>query len=334
MLEVFNQLDDLQEVWLGDCYPVEFYKNLPAKTYDGLAYLTDQTKTDLDKVQRRLQELGVTVRRPNFSTNSDDHRDAVGNLLKPPICPRDDNIVIGQTLYHLRNRHRINPWHHELALYRGAGCQVIQAGRLEKFGYIEPPSIVRLGSKLIICRRSHDVSWHLMERDVLPQWQTQFEIVISDTGGHTDAVYAPVKEGYVLGSHWMQKQHDELTGWQVHKIRARPPRIPKQWTDLPGHENAWWIEGIDEPGELYLGINDFIQQKAQYWIGNAAETVFEVNCLVINRGLVMTTGEPDLETRRWFASIDVDYIPMPVRSRSFWDGGLHCMTCDIMRKPV
>jgi hypothetical protein len=75
-----------------------------------------------------------------------------------------------------------------------------------------------------------------------------------------------------------------------------------------------------------------VANNAKDWIGNPLETVYIVNCLVINENLVITTGHPEKETVEWFKKIGVEHIPIEFDTGHFWDSGIHCVTVDIRRQ--
>jgi hypothetical protein len=89
------------------------------------------------------------------------------------------------------------------------------------------------------------------------------------------------------------------------------------------------VQGLDIS---YQAFNDHLANYALDWIGAAAETVFGVNSVVINPNLVMTTGEPDKDTQIWLKKHDIDFIAIPLRTRSFWDSGVSCLTVDSCRE--
>jgi hypothetical protein len=61
----------LEEVWLGDVYPASFYDHLPSAVRDAFYTITEWTKEDLAPIEHKLQELGVTVRRPEYLSIDD-----------------------------------------------------------------------------------------------------------------------------------------------------------------------------------------------------------------------------------------------------------------------
>ena len=104
-----NSWSPLEECWLGDVYPVEWYEHLDPEVRDVFQQLTEITRQDLNAIQQTLESHGVTVRRPQLTT-MDYYLDQADMLIKPPIMPRDRHVVIGNTLYYT-NSVETAPWH-------------------------------------------------------------------------------------------------------------------------------------------------------------------------------------------------------------------------------
>jgi len=323
---VHCQYDPLDEIWLGDCYPAEFYKNFEPKIRSVFERITDITHDDLDKFQTVLKSLGIKVCRPEF-TQVEDYLDSRGTLLKPPIAPRDNNIVLGNTLYHLQNLYQKDPWQSYLDEYQSQGSVVISAQFNEMFGEIIPPSIIRIGQDILIDRISHLHSWESLEQTIIPIWSKDYNVIVCNTDGHADSVFCAAGTGRILTSHWKHDYSNEFPGWDIFHL---PKRISNQFTHLNNaKEKTWWVEGIDT---LYPAFNRYIENFAMDWIGCAHETVFEVNSLMINNDLIITTGMPDQHTQQWFKKHKIEWIPIEMRTRGFWDSGVHCLTVDIRRQ--
>ena len=75
----FTNWGRLEEVWLGDCYPAHFYDHLESEVRDIFYEITEKTQEDLTVIQRKLEELGVQVRRPQY--------DRIENFLEHPDHP-------------------------------------------------------------------------------------------------------------------------------------------------------------------------------------------------------------------------------------------------------
>lgn len=330
MLSSYCNFDPLNEIWLGDVYPTEFFdrcKNL--KNIDAIKLINDATLEDLAAIETVLRNLGIRVRRPKFTNNAEDYMDANGNLLKPPITPRDETMMLGNILYHLRNVYPVDPWQQHLDHYRVTNC-VITAPHLAGFGHIVPPSIVRLGKDIFIDKDSHEHCWHEVEKYCLPIWQADFRVHVCHTGGHSDSVFCALAPGKIITSHWKPDLNQEFPGWDILKLPWRPVNA-KDIYFSGNFEKNWYI---DDPAMMVkiTAFNSTIDAFALQWIGTSLETVYEVNSLMINPGLIVTTGEPPERVRTWLKACNIDYVPVNFRTKGFWDSGIHCLTVDIDRE--
>ena len=78
-------------------------------------------------------------------------------------------------------------------------------------------------------------------------------------------------------------------------------------------------------------FNNHVIKHAQDWVGDYTETYFEVNCLVIDEKNVLMLGENEGVFRE-LERHGITAHSLPFRTRTFWDGGLHCITLDIRRQ--
>jgi hypothetical protein len=327
---VFCHFDPLEEVWVGDSWPEEFYFDLKPEVRSVLGRITEMAKRDLDQLSTVLKSLGVKVRRPEFDSDSNYYRDKNGLLLRPPIPIRDDNLVLGSNLmFHLRNEYPKDPWQTPLDEYRSLGATIIDPDALGIFGYLQPPSIVRVGKDILIDKDSHAHSWECVERDFIPLLlEKGYRVSIAETDGHVDSIFSVLKPGHILTSHWKDSYHNEYPGWDIHRI----PKRNKPWAPHRiDNTLAWWIRS--ERGHQYPVFNEWVANNAKAWIGNPEETVFTVNSLVVNEGLfIITGGHPEKATRDWLKKIGVEYIHVEFEAGTFFDSGIHCATVDIRRQ--
>jgi len=78
-------------------------------------------------------------------------------------------------------------------------------------------------------------------------------------------------------------------------------------------------------------FNVHVIQHALDWVGDYRETYFELNCLVVNESnVVMLSKNESLAEELSRRNITVHWVPF--RTRSFWDGAMHCLTVDIRRR--
>jgi len=324
IIESHTGFQPLEEVWIGGTYPQHFYSELPNEIEDTFAEITEKTDLGFGNLERTLSDLGVTVRKPKFSDSIDDYKDKFGNLVKPPVAPRDWCLTIGNKLWIKPQGYRKEPYQHVIDEYKINGEQVEILDRVgDPRALLEFPSVVRIGKRLVVDygHLSSDKAQAEDLADALNFLKKDYKIVLSNDGGHLDGMFCPIRKGTILSSHWgNQNFYDTaLPHWEV------------VWVDeikkTAWKNEKWWTE----ENKLYSPIfNQHIEQKALDWVGNSLETVFEINMLVVDDKNVICIGEHQKSFDKLKAlGITPHVIDFP--TRHFWDGGVHCLTLDIRR---
>jgi len=307
----------LEEVWLGDVYPVAWYEHLDAPIRDVFQRLTEITQQDLANIQQTLEQLGVQVHRPQYHNIDDYLQD--GNLVKPQICPRDNFVVIGNTLW-CDPQHTL-PWSHMLDRYRQDTASRVQINHNR---CINGANVVRVGRDIIIDRDIFDYEYH-------GEWP-EYRVRVVSNGGHMDGCFAILRPGLILANHYWDDYANTFPDWDIIVLDnptygAAPSRGYQQ--PYPVYNGKFW----DTTVGTNRAFNDHIIQHALDWVGQYTETYFELNCLVIDvDNVVMLSENPVLEQELRGHGITVHWVPF--RARSFWDGAMHCLTVDIRRKSL
>lgn len=323
----------LEEVWLGDVYPHEFYDHLAPDVRDVFYRLTDLTRQDLDIIADCLREFGVQVRRPVYRS-IDDHVDAHGNLAKPEITPRDYYVVVGNQLIlpervRWQRHHAWWPWQQAVVDYEQDPRSQVTYQNIDI--YLGGANVVRVGKDLFVdCVFVSENRPDLDRRQVFDQ---QIAPMFSDrrchyldNGGHIDACFAIIRPGLILANHYFQDYETTFPGWEL-IVLDRPEFRNHKKRSGPWSNGQWYL-----PNNLgNRAFNEHIIRHARDWIGDYTETFFEVNCLVIDEKNVLLLGDNDGVVRK-LAQLGVTAHSLPFRCRTFWDGGLHCLTVDIRRQ--
>jgi hypothetical protein len=92
-------------------------------------------------------------------------------------------------------------------------------------------------------------------------------------------------------------------------------------------KNKWYVEGEEDNDELI----DFTNMYLNEWVGYSAESVFDVNMLVLDQHNVVVSSHNE-KIFNTFKKHKIEPIICNFRHRWFWDGGLHCNTLDIRRE--
>jgi hypothetical protein len=312
-----NSWSLLEEVWLGDVYPIDWYEHLDSEIRDVFQQITEVTKQDLKVIETLLKDRGVVVRRPHYDT-IDKFVDQQGMLKKPEICPRDTFLTVGDTL--LTPYHNNPAWRSVLDLYRQHG-QKVKPGTTH---IINGANVVRLGRDIVIDTDIFDIDPNTVELSVFEDYRIHWE----KNGGHMDGCFAVLKPGLVLANHYYDGYDRTLPGWQ-RIFLDEPTYWSHRRTPPPGSEynGKFYAEGVT----LTRAFNQHVVQHAQDWVGNYTETYFELNCLVLDECNVVMLGYNE-SLEKTLKSHDITVHWVPFRCRGFWDGGMHCITLDICRQ--
>ncbi len=325
----------LEEVWLGGTYPINFYDNLDQEVFEGFARVTELTNITLSKTKKKLEELGVKVRQPMFDADSSFYRDAHDKLIKPPICPRDFNLTLGETMYNVNIGWEKNPFQHVIDEYEVHGEKIIQVDRAKDMhAWVGYGETVRLGRDLYI-----DVEFEeKFDNKRLQKCIEGFNVLADGyrkhflhIGGHADGVFCPVKEGLLISTHYAGKKiyQETFPGWEVFWLNdlTQKRKATAKQSKIKLEHSRWWTPDNNFMSPIF---SNYIYNYAKNWGGNAAETIFDVNMLVVDEKNVICVVEDDSVLGFLHKqNINVHVIKHP--ARGFWDAGFHCMSSDIRR---
>jgi len=319
----------LEEVWLGDCYPAHFYDHLNSEVRDVFYELTENTQHDLNIIQKKLEEFDIVVQRPQYK-NIDHYLTPNDTLTKPAITPRDYYLVAGNMFI---GSHNIDVWSHAIEQYRAdPGSIVMGTIETQHLGWICGANSVRAGRDIYLDlfqsynkQSALDQQLEEYHRVVQPHFK-DYRVHLLFNGGHIDGCFAAVKPGLLLTSVYFDNYDQTFPDWQKINI-ASPEFFTHQTKKTPISNGRWW-DTASSPSKAF---NDHIIAHALDWVGNYTETYFEVNCLVIDQKNIFMLGEDDRVFRE-FERHGITAHSLPFRTRTFWDGGLHCLTLDIRRQ--
>ena len=315
----------LKEVWLGDVYPSHFYKHFNNETQDIFLKLTEMTQQDLTDVEKKLSELGVLVQRPQFD-QQEDYLDDVDNLIKPPITPRDWAITLGDTLHIIpQYASGKEPFQPAISAYCNNNQKVKILNRSlpnqDPMVWVQFPAVVRVGRDLYIDYNNTDEWQKNSIEKVIEEYSKNYRVHITHTGDHSDAVFCPISPGQIFSTHYRRRYNDTFPNWDVFFLNDTTKHRKSN-----GWNNNWQLPEMDYPG-----VNEKIINYAKQWLGNPQETVFEVNMLVVDEKNVICIAEDDAACKK-LELLGITPHVVEFKTRSFWDGGIHCLTVDINRE--
>jgi hypothetical protein len=332
MINSYTSWQPLEEVIVGRAYSPEYFDFIDnAQVRNQLQQILNETEEDLDNLQKTIETFGARVRRPNLP---DIHQfqqqqsNGEGAPL-PPLTPRDWQISLGQKLL------RVLPMPELDDICADYTDQVVNPHGKNW----DPDCILNGASASCIVRVGQDVFFD--NSDYLKPEQTkwivdnclgpEYRIHEAITDGHGDAVFAILKPGVILSSKHDAQLHlaTDFPGWEVLKIWDSSiwaaMEVGKfKYEKSPG---AWYVQGQTPTTEF----TDFVNTYLNKWTGFVAETVFDVNCLVLDEQNVIFSAY-NRDVFDFCKKHKINPIISELRHSYFWDGGISCCTQDLTRK--
>jgi len=328
----YTSWQPLEEVIVGRAYPADYFDFISdAQVRNQLQQILNETAEDLDNLARLIERSGAVVQRPDlpdrdrfvwFQTEG-------GGAPLPPLTPRDWQITLGDKLLRVLAMPELD------RICNTYGDAVINPHR----GQWDEDCVLNGASASCIVRVGCDVFFD--NSDFLQPEQTRWivENVLDDryrvheavTDGHGDAVFAILKPGVILSSkHDVNLNFDrDFPDWDV--CRVWDPTI---WAAMEvgkfkyeANPGAWYVQGQTPTPEFTDFVNTYLTQ----WTGFVAETVFDVNCLVLDEQHVVFSNY-NREVFDFCRKHQIEPIISELRHSYFWDGGISCCTQDIRRK--
>jgi hypothetical protein len=321
MISSHTGFQPLKTVWLGDVYPEHFYDHYTTELQDTFCKLTENTKHDLSQIEKKLIELGVEVQRPVFE--SVDCYLSEDKLTKPPICPRDWALTLGDTLYITpQYESGSQPWQWAIDKYvaNGQNVQILNRfGNTDSWCWVTFPSVVRVGRDIFIDYPLGNENLVSNLDIVCKELSKKYRVHVTHTGDHSDGVFCPVRPGQIFSTHYKKAYSNTFPEWDVFFL-ADTTRIKNN-----GANGRWY-----RPDHYLPYYSETLMDYAKHWIGNSRETVFEVNMLIVDEKNVICIVEDDSACKK-LESLGITPHVVNFKTRGFWDGGIHCITLDIHR---
>jgi hypothetical protein len=282
-----------------------------------------------------------------------------GNMIpNPPLQPRDDSIVMGNKLLvtdpNTFATKKLIPFYQEWFGTENMDMTVAEkqysfsrsdqnlqnlltrnnqeitpealavAREEDRLGSFCSPNLTRIGKTCLVD------TWQVPDvvETFLELEHPEFDYKKIYIGGHNDSVFSVIKPGLVIASRELEPYKDIFAGWDI--IWFDDPRWDqvRKWRMLKfKNEGKWWVPGEEDNDEF----TNFVESFLPNWTGYVEETIFDVNCLVLDdRHVVVNSENPYLLDN--LRKHNMEPVVCPLRHRFFWDGGWHCLTLDIKRR--
>ena len=328
----FTSWQPLEEVIVGRVYSPDYFDFInDAQVRNQLQQILSETEEDLDNLQRTIETFGAVVRRPDLP-NKDQflRRQMSGHgAPMPPLTPRDWQITLGNKLLRVLPMPEldticgsygdtvVNPhksvWDEDCILNGASASCIVRVGRdvfFDNSDYLHP-----------------DQTRWIVDNVLGPEYRIHEAI----TDGHGDAVFAILKPGVILSS-----KHDvnldlarDFAGWDICKIWDSSIWAAMEVGKFKYESNpgAWYVQGQTPTPEFTAFVDTYLNK----WTGFVAETVFDVNCLVLDESHVIFSAY-NKQVFDYCHKHHIVPIISELRHSYFWDGGISCCTQDVRRR--
>lgn len=353
MYSVFQHWDPLKVCVIGTSYPPEFYRWIQdANTRQRFEQLAAETEQDYQALISLLQDrFGIRVLRPQLPVDLSQLKKH-GQWLAPPVCPRDyflmihnqlwvpqipnrayaDRAFAKQTALSRQDFDRIDLVEHleKLKFYQNIFQHVVDQGNTvcpTQLDVISGCFVSRIGRDLYFATQSYEQDQGQLLAEVNQLFPNTRNRVVN-AGGHGDATYCAVAPGLIISLRDVPTYADTFPGWEVVYLP------PSDYADsaefrhsMKLNRGRWNIPGFEQDTNLVHLVDHYFDS----WVGNASETVFDVNILVIDSKNIIVSSHSDI-VELACARHGIEVHVSPFRHRYFWDAGIHCVTNDLDRE--
>jgi hypothetical protein len=337
-VQAYTSWQPLEAVIVGRVYTPDYFDFVEdPQVRDQLQQILQESAEDLDNLSQTIIQYGAEVYRPglpdkdywiNYQTSG-----PLASAPLPPLTPRDWQITLGEHLLRVLSLRELDPI-----------CDVVDATKPGTVidphcGGWNPDHVMSSAVASCIVRVGTDIFFDNSEWLTTPQMEWIRENVLDDrfklrravTEGHGDAVFAILKPGLILST-----MHDsninyqqDFPGWKVLRINdssidAAMAVGKFRYETMDGR---WYLPGV-KPTENFA---QFVDTYLKDWTGFVKETVFDVNCLVLDEQHVIFSGY-NKAVFDLCESNGITPIICELRHKYFWDGGISCVTQDLRRR--
>lgn len=329
----FTSWQPLEEVIVGKAYTPDYFDFIDdAQVKNQLQQILVETNEDLDNLQKTCEQYGAVVQRPDLPNKERFlHNQLNGKGVPlPPLTPRDWQITLGNTLL------RILPISEMDRVCYSYGASVVNPHGAR----FNPQFVLNGASASCIVRVGRDIFFDNSEFLTEAQSSWIKDNILNDhdyrfhearTEGHGDAVFAILKPGVILSTYHADDLNleQEFPGWDF--LQLNDPSI-KAAMDVgkfkeENFNGAWYVTGQTPTPEF----TNYVDQYLNHWVGYVSETVFDVNCLVLDEENVIFSAY-NKNVFEFCEKHKINPIVCELRHSYFWDGGISCCTQDIRRR--
>ena len=341
-IATYTEFQPLKEVLVGSAFDHNSFEHvLDIEARDVLKRIFEETNEDLEKLVEILKQANVKVHRPKkiFQFSEDDTINLPwlkSQFPNHPLMPRDilgvygDNIVEhftgdgGRFFENLAYQDVSRDLYDRGMKWVSMPMPIVTTKKIPYKNmnnsqiFYHAANIIKCGKDLFYSQpgdvdfvkgkgTSAGIDWL---KKLLGH---QFNFNQIHTGGHADGKIALLKPGVLMtwNKRWVP---EKLQDWDIIEVTSEK-ELPMEFQKLTK--------------ERYY--KEYIKVWLNHWIGEVEETVFDVNVLSIDESTVICTGTNKYAFKR-MERHGITPIYWKFRHQYFWDGGIHCVTQDLVRE--
>lgn len=333
----YTSWQPLEEVLVGRVYTPDYFDFVEdAGVRQQLQQILHESKEDLDHLVKIIESYGACVRRPELPQKDRWIANQLNNnpaAPLPPLTPRDWQITLGEKLLRVLSLRELDQLCREYERMQ-PGCVIDPHKGHWQADHVMSTAvascIVRVGTDIFFDNSqwltTDQMNW--IADNVL---DNRFRLRRAVTEGHGDAVFAILKPGVILST-----MHDnsidyqqDFPGWEVLRINdstvdAAMAMGQFRYETLDGR---WYLPGQRPTAQFAQFVDTYLRE----WTGFVKETVFDVNCLVLDEHHVIFSGY-NKSVFDFCERHGITPVICELRHKYFWDGGISCVTQDIRRR--
>lgn len=317
------EFQQLKEVVVGQGYPPEYFDHIEDQEIrENLQKVFIEIEEDFQNLITTLDSFGVKSTRPPLQSKEEFERDPSA---VPPLTPRDRQVVLNEKMVLMNNWLTWMPLHDEFRKHDPDNIVEM----VDETDGANASCIFKMGRDIWFDQSDFltptQSSW--LKENVLTRPDYRFHEMVTD--GHSDCVFTVLKPGVILTSFWDAgvAYKDDFPNWKLHRVENPSMERFNDFRDKLHPGQNWITPGVDNAPKFKQYVDTYLKD----WTGEIHESVFDVNCLIVNQENVIF-GCYDKAVFDYCEANGINPILCDIRHRFFFDGSVHCCTLDTLRE--
>ena len=305
-----SKYGSLKKILLGDvCTAEQLEESTQSKLPNSIKKVLKETKEDLSEIKKFLESRDIAVSRPVIR----DH--------KADVNVRDFYVVCDDTVYVSHNSYMFEN------IFDGG--QKIKS--LPVQGSYSPNVLV--APQFAVLNALPEQSYRLLREEL----RGTKKILTNFVEGHADGVYTQLQSHLWLADgdlsvpflkHLPDHKLIDLQNLKNNRINdwSNLAKFMNERRELKKTKGKYFILGTTMDEDTV----GFVDRYLKHWVGYCEESLFDVNLVMLDEHNAMVISQ-NSEVYSVMQDRGINCHQVPWRHRWFWDGGLHCITNDIVR---